>query len=1335
MNKRLFLWLVALLAIVSMQAAQLPPVHKTAETATWRLTLESYGSSRIAVIKVVKEYLGLSLGEATDLVDSAPCVLLENEEYDPAKWFYDDLVAAGATATLIDTDPAVAYTPPTYYGYGNVCTVILQDAGTQKLEVVKKVMELLGIGLRDAKDLVDDAPSVLWENIDYDTAMEYKAILEELGATIVIESTGSGEPDDPSGTWMTTLKNTTARTSLIALLKDELGISLSEAYDMTQNLPRVIKCGVTYEESIALTRLINNSTYGTAFTMRLEDGTMPSPKDATLSDVTISEAQVAWNKGDMEAKWMVRYGIAGEGETDNNLLTWDFEDGMQGWTTYDYDGDGFSWVHYVMNNYGYKTHSGRGVLFSESYSSDEDCALAPDNWLISPKLELGGVFKFWAVAQDDNYAYEHFAVYAVKGDDIFSGDIVYESDVFVATGDYQEYTIDLAGLSGEGLVAIRHFDCEDMFRLNIDDASYETKNHLYNSDNWQYALNLSETTCTLSGLKSGSPYVVQVMAVRDDCNNVSGWTTAGVIKTNDIKAPEDFYVFNVKQDRADLMWTPKSGEAKWNVRFWQEQEPFEDFESGELSDDWKIEDADGDGYSWAVYPNYGIHGANSLLCNDAYGDEWIVLPARYLEGILTFWAYTYSNGNYETNRGKFAVYVSTTNDDISSFVQVSPTWNWPESHQQFSVDLESLLYNEQYRDLYYGKQGYIAIHCYGGKGDNWLSIDDLAQLTYVYKEGEGYVEAWESRWGLNSTWYSLTDLELDTNYSVQVQGVLSSGERTPWTPVEQFKTWSDIVFMSDGNWNEADCWFNEEVPPTDANVIIAADCYIPEGYTAVAKGITQDVNGALILKEGAQLVYTPDDHARTSVGFERHFKANTYYYLRIPNKFHFPEEMLEGSYTLEYFNQSKGWTAISAKDLETKVSGGYAEYYNYRYRRSSDLTVILWGTPPASDVRIYAPLSITRGATYEGYNVVGNTYTCNSWLTYDDERTTLRPYWVMNEAGELVPGSGPIAPLQAVFVKVEGPDDTSTYFTTTEPQYSNKVTAPDQLAASSISGSSANISWGDHGGEVKWNVRYRKADNGTWTYWDFESGEQGWTNIDADGDGSKWYLGSSASSANTGYGYFYSSTYAGTDNWLISPKVDLGGILTVNALSAWSNYKEYFTVYVSRNNFDMESAQRASQTFEVAFNNNVYQPFTVDLSDIDASGKGYIFIRHQSEKTAGFLHVDDISYMTYPESGYIEPTEWKTVNNVSTMHYALKGLEPKTKYDVQVQAIYEGEGRISEWSDILQFTTGEGAATGVAEFEADGQSAHTYDLQGRAVKGKPARGVYIRNGQKVVSSK
>lgn len=1329
MNKRLFLWLVALLAVVSMQAAQLPPVHKSAETATWRLTLQSYGSSRIAVIKVVKEYLGLSLGEAANLVDSAPCVLLENEEYDPAKWFYDDLVAAGATATLIDTDPAVAYTPPTYTGYATY-NVVLENAGSQKLEVVKVVKNLLGIGLKEAKDLVDSAPCTLLENVDYETASELFNALAALEATVQMVPVGEADPADPSGTWMTTVWNATSNASLAGVLRDELGLTLSEAIALISSIPAVVLCGVSYEESIALTKAINNSGYGKAFTMRLEDGTMPSPKDASLSDVTISEAQVAWNKGDMEAKWMVRYGIAGESEADNNLQTWDFEDGAQGWTTFDSDGDGFNWTRYTSDDDRFKVHSGHWVFFSESYSWDGDYALTPDNWLISPKLQLGGVFKFWAVAQDSDFPDEHFAVYAYAGDDISSA--VQVSEEFVATGEYQEYTIDLIGFSGEGHVAIRHFNCEDMFRLNIDDVSYETKNYLYNSDNWQYALNLSETTCALSGLKSGSPYVVQVMAVRDDCNNVSGWTTAGVIKTNDIKAPEDFYVFNVKQDRADLMWTPKSGEAKWNVRFWQEQEPFEDFESGELSDDWKMEDGDGDGFSWAVYPNYGIHGANSLLCNDSYGDEWIVLPARYLEGILTFWAYTYSNGNYETNRGKFAVYVSTTNDDISSFVQVSPTWNWPDSHQQFSVDLESLLYNEQYRDLYYGKQGYIAIHCYGGKGDNWLSIDDLAQLTYVYKEGEGYVEAWESRWGLNSTWYSLTDLELDTNYSVQVQGVLSSGERTPWTPVEQFKTWSDIVFMSDGNWNEADCWFNEEVPPTDANVIIAAECYIPEGYTAVAKGITQDAGlGSLVLKEGAQLVYTPDDHARTSVGFERHFKANTYYYLRIPNKFHFPEEMLEGSYTLEYFNQSKGWTAISAKELETKYSG-YAEYYNYRYRRSSDLTVILWGTPPASDVRIYAPLSITRGATYEGYNVVGNTYTCNCWLTYDVEQTTQRPYWVMNEAGELVPGSGPIAPLQAVFVKVEGPDDTSTYFTTTEPQYSNKVTAPDQLAATNISGSSANISWGDHGGEVKWNVRYRKADNGTWTYWDFESGEQGWTNIDADGDGSKWNLGSSASSANTGYGYFYSSTDAGTDNWLISPKVDLGGILTVNALSAWSNYKEYFTVYVSRNNFDTESVQRASQTFEVAFNNNVYQPFTIDLSDIDASGKGYIFIRHQSEKSAGYLRVDDISYMTYPESGYIEPTEWKTVNNVSTMHYGLKGLEPKTKYDVQVQAIYEGEGRISEWSDILQFTTGEGAATGVAEFEADGQTVQTYDLQGRRVNSKPQQGIYLRKGHKFV---
>ena len=89
-------------------------------------------------------------------------------------------------------------------------------------------------------------------------------------------------------------------------------------------------------------------------------------------------------------------------------------------------------------------------------------------------------------------------------------------------------------------------------------------------------------------------------------------------------------------------------------------------------------------------------------------------------------------------------------------------------------------------------------------------------------------------------------------------------------------------------------------------------------------------------------------------------------------------------------------------------------------------------------------------------------------------------------------------------------------------------------------------------------------------------------------------------------------------------------------------------------------------------------------------------------------------------------------SGVGTHPYSIGGLKPLTKYDIQVQAVFEGEGRISDWSPIYQFTTGEGAATGISVWEQDGTPVRTYDLQGRRVDTPTKRGIYIRNGHKVV---
>ncbi len=65
--------------------------------------------------------------------------------------------------------------------------VFLESAGGSKLKVVKEVKTLLGIGLKDAKDLVDGAPGVIKEGVAKDEAESLKAALEAAGATVELK--------------------------------------------------------------------------------------------------------------------------------------------------------------------------------------------------------------------------------------------------------------------------------------------------------------------------------------------------------------------------------------------------------------------------------------------------------------------------------------------------------------------------------------------------------------------------------------------------------------------------------------------------------------------------------------------------------------------------------------------------------------------------------------------------------------------------------------------------------------------------------------------------------------------------------------------------------------------------------------------------------------------------------------------------------------------------------------------------------------------------------------------------------------------------------------------
>ena len=66
-------------------------------------------------------------------------------------------------------------------------TVTLKEAGAKKIQVIKVVREITGLGLKEAKDLVDGAPSPVKAGVSKDEAAQIKAKLEEQGASVEVK--------------------------------------------------------------------------------------------------------------------------------------------------------------------------------------------------------------------------------------------------------------------------------------------------------------------------------------------------------------------------------------------------------------------------------------------------------------------------------------------------------------------------------------------------------------------------------------------------------------------------------------------------------------------------------------------------------------------------------------------------------------------------------------------------------------------------------------------------------------------------------------------------------------------------------------------------------------------------------------------------------------------------------------------------------------------------------------------------------------------------------------------------------------------------------------------
>jgi len=93
-------------------------------------------------------------------------------------------VSAAAPVAVAAAAPAAAAAAPVEEK--TEFTVILKAAGDKKINVIKEIRTITGLGLKEAKDLVEGAPKTVKEGVNKDEAQKIKKVLEENGATVEI---------------------------------------------------------------------------------------------------------------------------------------------------------------------------------------------------------------------------------------------------------------------------------------------------------------------------------------------------------------------------------------------------------------------------------------------------------------------------------------------------------------------------------------------------------------------------------------------------------------------------------------------------------------------------------------------------------------------------------------------------------------------------------------------------------------------------------------------------------------------------------------------------------------------------------------------------------------------------------------------------------------------------------------------------------------------------------------------------------------------------------------------------------------------------------------------
>ena len=269
----------------------------------------------------------------------------------------------------------------------------------------------------------------------------------------------------------------------------------------------------------------------------VDDPTAPAvPTDVTV-EPTATTGVVSWVPGVNNDTWNLRWRPWVDPALMNKL--WDFPlDGYEaqldeGWMVYDADGDGNGW------GLAYSSDAQDDVCFySSSYISGVG-AVTPDNWLFTPAVGLGGTLKFDAWQQSASYP-DKIMVYVCDNPDWESVDEFVPVSEFIqpAGTTATSYEIDLSEYEGMGVIAFRHYDCNDQWSIYIDNIAVEIPGAVEPAE-WTLCENV-ENPYTIEGLMPETVYETQVMGIGAD-GRTTDWTESVLFTTEAGAEPETGY--------------------------------------------------------------------------------------------------------------------------------------------------------------------------------------------------------------------------------------------------------------------------------------------------------------------------------------------------------------------------------------------------------------------------------------------------------------------------------------------------------------------------------------------------------------------------------------------------------------------------------------------------------------------------------------------------------------------------------------------------------------------------------------------------------------------------